>query len=630
MFEELLEGGGGRMFDVQFNFLNDVGDISGEIKAHKLLLSLLSPVFRDRLLGDKNRDEVSRDNIEKVEIKECGFLSFKAFIRYLYSGDATIFNGLQLNDLIQLFLLADQYQVCGLKQLVRSFIKKAQIDPLVEILELLLKYHGNLVLEEICNDIYRSIVNKNLIPIEFAEIDNDENEDCFDEVDTNTEGNHSSTAVSGEASDESSTDELESADAGFTGNIWDEFLDGMSLGNVDSDEDESYKPPDNFDEKVEDSEYDTDEDIIEEEELAGLMDDPKPVAMRFLMPTWFKALSNDERFATERNNNRRNAGAGKQWHINNLLQLLNDKKPKSAIISNKSDGILENSDIKAEKFDEKSDKSDGKSERSDEKADKSNENADKSDESADKSNESADKSDENAEKSDENADMSEKPDEKSNNQEEKAERSDEKVDKPDEQAKRSDEKSYNPDEKANRQNEKAVRFDEKDDKPDERADKPDEKAYELDEKYDVAEDKVDKSDEKSHNDSDKNSDKLDEISDKELDDKSVKESNETSEEEFRDDEVFKELMVKTRASASPDALARAQLRTEIADMNAIAEYAVFRKALLEERIRIPSLEKVHSETINQKETEMRYFVKNYLPNENENPVKLRWINIMYP
>jgi len=165
-FEDLLEGKGGWVprsnppFDVLFSVLLDSGEPVGEVQAHKLLLALVSPVFKDTFFNnDNSRDGTcSRPELDELEIKGYSLLSFKYFIRYLYTGRTEDFKDLQLDHLFQLYLLADHYQVRGMKDVVRLSIKAAEIDVNTDIFKVLVKYDDHYILENVCTDIYRKCV----------------------------------------------------------------------------------------------------------------------------------------------------------------------------------------------------------------------------------------------------------------------------------------------------------------------------------------------------------------------------------------------------------------------------------------------------------------------------------------
>ena len=127
------------------------------MKAHKLLLSLVSPVFRNLFLNTSVKREGGReDDLEKVLIEGPSFTSFQTFIRFLYSGEEEELHELDLNSLFDIFLLADQYQIRGMKQLIRSLVQKLEMEEtdLLDIFKVLMKHHANFTCEEICADIY--------------------------------------------------------------------------------------------------------------------------------------------------------------------------------------------------------------------------------------------------------------------------------------------------------------------------------------------------------------------------------------------------------------------------------------------------------------------------------------------
>ena len=128
------------------------------MKAHKGLLSLVSPVFSNLFFikGVKREEKNQLDDLDMFMIEGQRFTSFRTFIRFLYSGEEEELHDLDLSSLVDIFLLANQYQIRGMKQLIRSLIQKLEMKEtgLLDIFKVLLKHHTNFICEEICADIY--------------------------------------------------------------------------------------------------------------------------------------------------------------------------------------------------------------------------------------------------------------------------------------------------------------------------------------------------------------------------------------------------------------------------------------------------------------------------------------------
>ena len=93
------------------------------LSAHKLLLSTVSPVFRRQFYGSLPEGEV-------VDIKDSSMKAFKLMLGYVYQN--TDEEGLEdlvdIHDLLDVFYLAEKYEVLGLKQKVLNRIAVMTVD----------------------------------------------------------------------------------------------------------------------------------------------------------------------------------------------------------------------------------------------------------------------------------------------------------------------------------------------------------------------------------------------------------------------------------------------------------------------------------------------------------------------
>jgi hypothetical protein len=143
------------LYDVKLVVQDVTGAERGAIKAHKLLLSFISPVFKRQFFG-MIKEEVNNDggsSIAVVPVRASSFSAFEKMIRYIYSGDQTIVTAVQeLNDLFELFRLADMYMITGLKMLVRDAIDRFPVssENYAEVFRLIREFESLLNFDEIC------------------------------------------------------------------------------------------------------------------------------------------------------------------------------------------------------------------------------------------------------------------------------------------------------------------------------------------------------------------------------------------------------------------------------------------------------------------------------------------------
>ncbi len=142
------------LYDVKLVVQDVTGAERGAIKAHKLLLSFISPVFKRQFFGmikEEGNDDGS--TISVVPVRASSFSAFEKMIRYIYSGDQTIVTAVkELNDLFELFRLADMYMITGLKVLVREAIDRFPVssENYAEVFRLIREFESLLNFDEIC------------------------------------------------------------------------------------------------------------------------------------------------------------------------------------------------------------------------------------------------------------------------------------------------------------------------------------------------------------------------------------------------------------------------------------------------------------------------------------------------
>jgi hypothetical protein len=84
------EGGpAGDLADVELRVEDSNGEVKGSIRAHKVILGCISPVFRQMFFGPL-QGPTEQGNIPEAKIVAPSFAAFEKMIRYIYSGDKDI------------------------------------------------------------------------------------------------------------------------------------------------------------------------------------------------------------------------------------------------------------------------------------------------------------------------------------------------------------------------------------------------------------------------------------------------------------------------------------------------------------------------------------------------------------
>ena len=128
--------------DVEFKIFNavDPKTEAKSVKGHQFLLGLLSPVLKNQFLYMK-------ENV--IEVRGPSFISFRAFIKFLYSGEENDVKGINdLKVLFEIYGLGATYQVRGIRNLMNSFV---EVPPtkVAYCLEVLQEYETKFIFEDL-------------------------------------------------------------------------------------------------------------------------------------------------------------------------------------------------------------------------------------------------------------------------------------------------------------------------------------------------------------------------------------------------------------------------------------------------------------------------------------------------
>jgi hypothetical protein len=125
-FSSLLDESGqfNGLHDVVFVILDATGEVAGEIKAHKLLLSTVSEVFKVQFFGPFPDVVKAETGVSRVEVNDASLQGFQTVVSFIYAGDETLISGLQDLDLLfEIYRLADKYLLPELRLLAKSRIE---------------------------------------------------------------------------------------------------------------------------------------------------------------------------------------------------------------------------------------------------------------------------------------------------------------------------------------------------------------------------------------------------------------------------------------------------------------------------------------------------------------------------
>jgi len=148
------------LYDVEFVVLDTEDKSIGSMKAHKLLLSFVSPVLKRQFFNDQGGKRCE-EICERVEIRGFSFESFDAFAKYLYSGNYSLIEEMDnLGILLQLYLLFSKYQIRGSCKIIREKVSEFDLvkEKFQEVFEVLVKYRDDFILEEVVDILWSRCV----------------------------------------------------------------------------------------------------------------------------------------------------------------------------------------------------------------------------------------------------------------------------------------------------------------------------------------------------------------------------------------------------------------------------------------------------------------------------------------
>lgn len=155
----LLELGDSRC-DVKFRFGGHNEDISG----HKLLLSLMSPVFFEQFFGPLSANARAVGDfagvVEILNETEFSWEAFNTFMRHLYGDKDILKSCTSFVVLFELLQISNHYLIAQLSVLVKSHILElvSHLGHLLEGLEAARAYSSLQGFEDICQDVKSRVV----------------------------------------------------------------------------------------------------------------------------------------------------------------------------------------------------------------------------------------------------------------------------------------------------------------------------------------------------------------------------------------------------------------------------------------------------------------------------------------
>ena len=126
----------------------------GSVKAHQFLLSLISPIFRQKLSTHED------SSLQTIEIKGFSLESVNTMIKLLYSGDRTLMSRLSsLESLFQLALLGEEYELRGSRTMIQEWVPQVDISDFNDVFQVLKKYEDRFTVECVWNLLYKRTVS---------------------------------------------------------------------------------------------------------------------------------------------------------------------------------------------------------------------------------------------------------------------------------------------------------------------------------------------------------------------------------------------------------------------------------------------------------------------------------------
>jgi hypothetical protein len=164
LLTEAAEGSGvGHDFhDVVFLILDEDGNVAGQLKAHKMILSQASEIFKAQFSGPFAEQSKPENGVTQVEIRDSSLAAFQAMIQYIYKGTYSWMKGTQENPdvLFQLFCLADKYFLDNLAELTELFLDSFSISAknYAVVFRTIAKYQHLLGFDEVCSRLSKRCV----------------------------------------------------------------------------------------------------------------------------------------------------------------------------------------------------------------------------------------------------------------------------------------------------------------------------------------------------------------------------------------------------------------------------------------------------------------------------------------
>ena len=126
----------------------------GSVKAHNFLLSLISPIFRQKLSTHED------SSLQTIEIKGFSLESVNTMIKLLYSGDRTLMSKLSsLESLFQLVLLGEEYELRGCRTMIQERVEQVNISDYYDVFQVLKKYEDRFTVECVWSILYKRTVS---------------------------------------------------------------------------------------------------------------------------------------------------------------------------------------------------------------------------------------------------------------------------------------------------------------------------------------------------------------------------------------------------------------------------------------------------------------------------------------
>jgi len=119
-FFSLLQEDEDTLYDVKFQFVDSHETVSG----HKLLLSIMSPVFRQQFYRTHG---VFYDDIEVILEEEFSYASFNMFIRHIYGDKKVIKTCSSFDLLFEILKIAKHYHISKLEKIVKDIIEGLKV-----------------------------------------------------------------------------------------------------------------------------------------------------------------------------------------------------------------------------------------------------------------------------------------------------------------------------------------------------------------------------------------------------------------------------------------------------------------------------------------------------------------------